>query len=77
MSGSGAEAEDADLAEIVGEARSRYPRYKSGACGSGDGGRYGGVGVGGRYIIGYVREEVERKTRGTREDQAYNWRRSN
>ena len=39
MSGGGVEAGDTALAEMVGAARSIYPRDKSGACRSG----YGGI----------------------------------
>ena len=53
VSGGGAEAGYAALVEMVGSARSRYPRGKSGACGSGDGGRYGDGGVGGKERLGY------------------------
>ena len=77
MSGSGAEARDTALVEMVGASHSRYPRDKSGAHRIGYGGRYGDRGFGGRDRLGYGSVEGGRTTRGTREDQAETWRRSN
>ena len=73
----GSEAGDVALVEIVGASCSRYPMDESGARGSRDGGRDGGGGVGGRYILGYGRVEGWQTTRGTREDRAETWGGSN
>ena len=73
VSGGKAEFRDAALAKMVGSAFSGYPRDKSGTCSSGYGGKYGGGGIGGRYILRYRRAEVGRVTRGTREDQVDTW----
>ena len=51
VSGSGSEARNATLAELLGAARSEYPRDKSGACSSGDGGGDGDGGIGGRERV--------------------------
>ena len=65
VSGGGAEAGDAALAEMVVAACSRYPSNNSGACGS----KYGisdmDGGVGGREMLVYGRVEQGRMTRGT------------
>ena len=53
MSVGGAEARDVTLLEIVGADRSRYPRDKSGAHGSGYGGGDGNGGIRGRERLGY------------------------
>ena len=57
MSGRGAEAGNATLAEMVGAAHSVNPRDKSGACRSGDGGGDGDGGIGGRERVGQGRTE--------------------
>ena len=77
VSGGGAEAGGAALAEMVGAARSTYPRDKSGARGRGYGGRDRVVGFRGREIFVYRRYEVGQTTRGTREYQENNRHRIN
>ena len=69
MSGEGAEARDAALAEMMGATHYRYTRSKSGAIGSRYGVRYRYVGVGVRELLGYGRAEGGQKTRGTREEK--------
>ena len=73
MSGGGADARDAALAEMVGSARYIYTRYKSGARGSRYGGGDGVGGVVGREIMIWKGGMNIR----TREYQAGIWQRSN
>ena len=57
MSGGGAEAGNASIVEMMGAARCRYTRDKSGSCSSVDGLRDGEILIGGRDRIGYRRRE--------------------
>ena len=61
---------NAALAEMVGASHSRYPKDKSGARRSGDGGIDWDRGVGNRDRLGYGRVSGWRTNRETREDQA-------
>ena len=76
VSGGGAEARDAALAEMMGAARSIYPRDKISTSDIGYGGRDGDGGIGVRDRLGYGRAEGGLITRVTREDQAETWQRS-
>ena len=77
VSGGGAEAGYADLAEMVRAGHSIYTRDKSGARGIVYGGVDGDVGFRRIERLGYGRVEEGQMSRITREYQADNWRRSN